>query len=259
MADISLRERLQPALLDRLTDTERQVFVTEVSALRERLTAAGVTEAMITNCLQANGFRAVEESGPVRQADAGKLWLTFVSVAGDVPADRVRALPLASRAGGTGVTLGDVTEVQVHARPNPTVEAPERRLISMRRLRELVQRDLGWLLNTSSLESTEDLDDYPEVRRSVLNFGLPSLAGRAAAGIDTAQAALRLAEALRAFEPRLTRITVRPDLSDERMDARTLSFTVDAELWGRPAPQHLQLRTSLDVESGDVSVVDAAG
>jgi predicted component of type VI protein secretion system len=43
------------------------------------------------------------------------------------------------------------------------------------------------------------------------------------------------------------------------MDALALSFIIEAELWGRPAPQFLQLRTSLDVESGDVSVVDAAG
>ncbi|HEV2703988.1 MAG TPA: type VI secretion system baseplate subunit TssE [Steroidobacteraceae bacterium] len=259
MADISLRERLQPALLDRLTDEERQVFVTEVSAIHERLGAANVTAAMITSCLHAHGFRAIEDSTAASHPTDGSLRLKFTSVAGNMPAEKIRALQLGSRPGGAWVTLGDVADVQVHARPNPTVEPAERRLISMRRLRELVQRDLGWLLNTSSLESTEDLDDYPEIRRSVLNFGLPSLAGRAASSIDASRAAQSLAEALRAFEPRLTRVTVTPDLSGDRMDARTLSFNISGELWGRPAPQYLQLRTSLDVESGDVSVVDSAG
>jgi len=259
MADISLRERLQPALLDRLTDEERQVFVAEVTADRARLLAAGISEAMITSCLQAHGFRTVEDAGAATPADAGTLRLVFSSQAGDMPADRIRALRLASRPGIAAPTLGEVAEVQVRARINTTLESPERRLISMRRLRELVQRDLGWLLNTSSLESTEDLDDYPEIRRSVLNFGLPSLAGRTAMGIDAMQAAQRLAEALRAFEPRLTRVTVTPDLSGERMDGGTLSFKIEAELWGRPAPQYLQLHTRLDVESGDVSVIDSGG
>jgi type VI secretion system protein ImpF len=259
MADISLRERLQPALLDRLTDEERQVFVAEVTASHERLAATGVTAAMITSSLQAQGFRATEESGPSAPHDAGTLRLIFTSVAGDIPADRVRAVRLTARPDRASMTLGEVADVRVRAKPNRTLESPERRLISMRRLRELVQRDLGWLLNTSSLESTEDLDDYPHVRRSVLNFGLPSLAGRTASGIDAAQAAQVLAAALRAFEPRLSRVTVTPELSGERMDAGALSFKIDAELWGHPSSQYLQLRTRLDVESGDVSLVETSG
>lgn len=259
MADISLRERLQPALLDRLTDEERQAFEAEVTVDHERLNAAGVTVAMITSCLQAHGFRGLDDSGPTRQGDAGTLRLSFTSVAGDMRAERLRALRLASRPDGASLTLGEVADVQVHAKPNRAIEPAERRLISMRRLRELVQRDLSWLLNTSSLESTEDLDHYPEVRRSVLNFGLPSLSGRTASGIDAAQAARVLAEALRAFEPRLTRITVTPELSGERMDAGALTFKIEAELWGHPTPQYLQLRTRLDVESGDASLVDSGG
>ena len=259
MADISLRERLQPALLDRLTDEERQAFEAQVTVAHDRLAAAGVTLAMITSCLQAHGFRGTDASGPPTQRDAGTVRLTFTSVSGDMRAERVRALQLVNRTGRPTLTLGDVADVQVHAKPNRTVEPPERRLIPMRRLRELVQRDLGWLLNTSSLESTEDLDDYPEVRRSVLNFGLPSLAGRTASGIDAVQAAQVLAAALRAFEPRLSRVTVTPELSGERMDAGALSFKIDAELWGHPSSQYLQLRTRLDVESGDVSLVETSG
>lgn len=259
MADISLRERLQPALLDRLNDDERQVFVAELTASRDRLDAAAVTEAMITNCLQAHGFRPVEDASAAAPRDGAVLQLVFTSAAGDMPAARVKALPLTNRPGSKPTTLGEVAEVQVRARLNRTIEAPERRLISMRRLRELVYRDLAWLLNTSSLESTEDLSDYPEVRRSVLNFGLKSLAGQTASGVDASQEARQISDAIRSFEPRLTRVTVTSELSADRMDAGTLSFKIEAELWGRPSPQHLMLRTRLDVESGDVTVVDAGG
>jgi predicted component of type VI protein secretion system len=37
-----------------------------------------------------------------------------------------------------------------------------------------------------------------------------------------------------------------------------LSFKIDAELWGQPVAQHLVLRTSIDVDTGDVRISDAS-
>src|SRR3546814_4276554 len=45
---------------------------------------------------------------------------------------------------------------------------------SARGLRESLLRDLGWLLNSRNLASVQDLSAYPEVARSVVNFGLRS-------------------------------------------------------------------------------------
>jgi predicted component of type VI protein secretion system len=39
----------------------------------------------------------------------------------------------------------------------------------------------------------------------------------------------------------------------------TLEFTIEAELWGQPTSQHLQLRTRIDTLSGDISVQEARG
>jgi predicted component of type VI protein secretion system len=36
-----------------------------------------------------------------------------------------------------------------------------------------------------------------------------------------------------------------------------LAFRIEAQLWGQPAPQHLVLRTSIDIDSGDVSIADS--
>jgi type VI secretion system protein ImpF len=93
----------------------------------------------------------------------------------------------------------------------------------------------------------------------VLNFGLPSLTGRAATSIDPEQAVQQFLQAIRVFEPRLSRVAVSPELSGDRMDTRTLSFRVEAELWGRPASQSVSLRTSLDVESGNIQLSDSGG
>ena len=60
---------------------------------------------------------------------------------------------------------------------NTQLESADRRAMSMRRLREAVLRDLGWLLNACGIDDVVDLERYPEVRRSVINFGLRSQAG----------------------------------------------------------------------------------
>jgi type VI secretion system protein ImpF len=257
-ADISLRERLQPALLDRLYDDERVVHLVELIVPHARLTGTTITVSTLANIMRSHGLRRVEGSVGSEDIAAPELRLQFTTAAGELPLARLKALTLPTGAGGS-VLLGDLGRFEVRTSVNQAQETSERRFVSMRRLRESVFRDLTWLLNTTNLETTEDLARYPEVQRSVLNFGLASLTGRVATSVDPALAAQRIAQGIRTFEPRLTRVTVTPELSAERMDMRTLSFKVDAELWGRPVPQHLVLRTRLDIDSGDLSVSEAAG
>lgn len=257
MADISLRERLQPALLDRLLDDERTVHVLTLTVPRARLEGTTVTVRTLVLLMQAHGLRRVDESAG-EGADPQQLELRFSAAAGDLPLARLKALPLAAGP-GRSVALGELASLAVATSINTAPESADRRFISMRRLRECVCRDLAWLLNTANLEGSEDLERYPEVQRSVLNFGLPSLTGRSATSIDPEIAVREFVQAIRVFEPRLSRVSVSPELSDDRMDARALSFRVEAELWGRPAPQGVSLRTSLDVDSGKVQLTDSGG
>jgi predicted component of type VI protein secretion system len=37
-----------------------------------------------------------------------------------------------------------------------------------------------------------------------------------------------------------------------------VAFQVEAELWGQPVSQHLVLRTSIDLNSGEIRVSEAA-
>jgi type VI secretion system protein ImpF len=257
MADISLRERLQPALLDRLLDDERSVHQLKLTVPRARLEGTGITVRMLVLLMQAHGLRRIDENGEA-PADQPDLCLRFSAAAGDLPLARLKALTL-PLAAGSSMTLGELAKLEVNTSINTAAESADRRFISMRRLREYVCRDLAWLLNTASLDTSEDLQRYPEVRRSVLNFGLPSLTGRSASSIDPEIAVRQFVQAIRVFEPRLSRVAVTPELATDRMDSRTLSFKVDAELWGRPAPQGVSLRTSLDVDSGTVSLTDSGG
>ncbi len=95
----------------------------------------------------------------------------------------------------------------------------------MRRLRECVLRDLGWLFNSLNLQSTQDLQPVPQVASSVLNFGLPSFAGRMASSIDPLESAEQLRRAVELFEPRLSAVRVKPQPSNEGSEATAHSIS----------------------------------
>ena len=128
-----------------------------------------------------------------------------------------------------------------------------------RRLRELVSRDLSLLLNASSMEALTDLEALPYVRTSVLNFGMPSLTGRMASSVSHDQLARILETVIRRFEPRLTRVRVTPEPPGEGAEIQEISFLVDAELWGQPAPHQVVLHTHIDTGSGKVRLSDLGG
>src|SRR4030095_2997094 len=68
--------------------------------------------------------------------------------------------------------------------PEQRQESREKRILSPNKLRESVRRDLTWLFNTPNLATVEDLDRFPLVAESVVNYGLPSLAGRTTSSVD---------------------------------------------------------------------------
>jgi type VI secretion system protein ImpF len=140
-------------------------------------------------------------------------------------------------------------------------ESQDKRVLPLRRLRAAVMRDLSWLLNSVNLETTEDLDSYPEVARSVLNYGLPELSGQSVAGLDQVAIERLLRQAILTFEPRILResLKVRAVTRRDRTRHHSIGFEVEGEMWAQPVPIHLLLRTEVEVESGDVTVLDESG
>ena len=55
MADLSLRERLQPSLLDRLVDDERLLTAFELSTSVAQMQRMGIAEGDFTQILAAQG------------------------------------------------------------------------------------------------------------------------------------------------------------------------------------------------------------
>jgi type VI secretion system protein ImpF len=145
--------------------------------------------------------------------------------------------------------------------PGKQEESREKRVISATRLRDCVARDISWLLNCVNLGNGAELEDYPEVARSVLNFGIPDLTGMALAGVDAAVLQRQLREALLAFEPRLTGSTLRVAVhaDGKRMDQQSLVFNIESEMWAQPIPMNLYLKTEVDLETGRISVSESLG
>jgi len=140
--------------------------------------------------------------------------------------------------------------------PNKTVESREQRVLSLARLREGVIRDLAWLLNAESMASRQQIGDYPDAIRSVINYGIPALAGGSSSGHDTEALERQVLEAIHTFEPRLIRntISVRCLLTESEMSNNTLKFAIEADLWAHPLPLHLYMHTEVDLDTGHFTV-----
>jgi type VI secretion system protein ImpF len=142
--------------------------------------------------------------------------------------------------------------------PGSKLESRDRRVISVRKLRECVLRDLAWLLNTTPLGQTQDLSGHPNAQASVLDFGIADLAGVTLSGVDPSELERRIKQAILRFEPRILRRTlqVRAVMPDDPLHRNALAFEIDGELWGQPMPTRLYLRSEIDLEDGSTTVVE---
>lgn len=143
--------------------------------------------------------------------------------------------------------------------PGKEAEPRERRVLSLRTLRDGVLRDLAWLLNTTSLLSCIDVPKLPHLSNSVLNYGVPGLSGNAISSLDLARLERSIRQAIWDFEPRLVRATVSVRaLSGASTDHNKLTFEIEADMWAQPYPERLFLKTELDFERGAVTLVESS-
>jgi type VI secretion system protein ImpF len=136
--------------------------------------------------------------------------------------------------------------------PASKTDTTEERVISLRRLRESVIRDLEWLLNTGCLQTSLELNDYPEVRRSVLNYGVPDISGVSAGSKDNASIEREIRQAIIDFEPRILPGTLKVDVAIDHteMSINTVTLQIQGELWWQPLPERFYLKAVLDPELG---------
>jgi len=102
-------------------------------------------------------------------------------------------------------------------------------------LRAEVRDNLAGLLNTVHMEATEDFSDAPEVRTSILNYGMPDLSRLTLGDVAVNDIGERIREAIVNFEPRVVPASIDARRDDEVDDATLqLRFLVYAELRAEP-------------------------
>jgi type VI secretion system protein ImpF len=140
---------------------------------------------------------------------------------------------------------------RVIASRRTTARAP----ISENELRDMVRTDLASLLNTTHLESAEDLSTVPHVRKSILNYGFPDLASRTVEENSINDIAKDVEAVLADFEPRLKRGSIRAkrdsSIPSEEMRA---NFVVSAELRTHPVNLRVEFVAEVELDSGKVKI-----
>ena len=138
--------------------------------------------------------------------------------------------------------------------PEERLERRESRVIAVRRLRELIRRDLAWLLNTTNQERRFG-EEFPNVATSTLNFGVQEVAGE----FDTGQRAVATREAIKLaierFEPRIVANSVRVDLRQpEDASDPLIYFDIRADMWAQPLPMELYMRSENNIVTGELKL-----
>jgi type VI secretion system protein ImpF len=143
--------------------------------------------------------------------------------------------------------------------PSVRSEPEERRVMSKSQLRQAVLRDLGWLFNATQPQPDWE-QRHPAIAGSVLNFGLPPLAGQRVSRLDVTELERTIAQAIIRFEPRLLpdTLSVHALAPTSVLDTHNMiEFEIRGHLWAQPVPLEVLLRTRLDLEAGQVEVRDA--
>lgn len=139
--------------------------------------------------------------------------------------------------------------------PESQKESRTERVISVKRYREGVLRDLIWLLNAKAHTTGDGLEEFPEAARSVLNFGTRDLCGRISSSMDLRTLEQDVAEALRRLEPRINAGSLAVTaVSGSQKFANGIAIEIRGDLWAYPVPEQLYIRTEIDLDTGKYTV-----
>jgi type VI secretion system protein ImpF len=117
-------------------------------------------------------------------------------------------------------------------------------------LRATVLRELSWLLNTTNLSAVQNLDAYPHVASSTLNYGLGDLAGKLAHRTTLQARAREMRDAVWRFEPRIAPRTLDIEPSQVSEHANSVTFLIRGDVSTAVAAMPVAFRTDIEIDTG---------
>lgn len=121
-------------------------------------------------------------------------------------------------------------------------------------LRATVLRELNWILNTTQFGAIQNLKPYPEVATSVLNYGVPDMAGKLLQRRAVENRAREIKQAIRRFEPRISpqRLDVTATAKDAKPNAVT--FVIRADVTSAVMALPVEFKTDVEIDTGSATL-----
>lgn len=141
--------------------------------------------------------------------------------------------------------------------PGRKTESPSDYTASASQIRDIIQRDLTYLLNTTNAEDLIDRDRYPDAAASTVNFGVRPLAGSYLSTRKWADIERIIRRAITDYEPRLIpeTVTVLPLMKEGASDEyNVLLFEIRAMINLKPYPMVLTVQSTVDLETNRMSL-----
>jgi type VI secretion system protein ImpF len=153
--------------------------------------------------------------------------------------------------GAAGSTTKEISRTSLRHYQIPDIER-----FNESALRTNIRRELAWLLNTTNFESTTDLTDYPQVKYSVVNYGVDDLAGKALSAATIKLRAMKILMAVRAFEPRIAPETLCVEPRDIPERENTLTYVVTGDITSAVNAVAVRYFTDVELDTGAATVRD---
>ena len=105
-----------------------------------------------------------------------------------------------------------------------------------------------------------DPGKFPYARKSVINFGLPALAGQTSSSLEVTDLERAVRQSILDFEPRILPASLRVRALEvgNFENHNVIGVEISGQLWSQPIPIDLLVRTEIDLETGQVEVTDLA-
>ena len=141
--------------------------------------------------------------------------------------------------------------------PSERSEPPEAYATTRAQMRHIIQRDLGYLLNTTNQADLFVEPSHTQVTSSCVNYGVPPLAGGYLSEKKWADIEAMIRQAIRHFEPRLMpgTLVVHPLLKEQASaHFNVLTFEISGFIQMQPYPMEFIVQSAVDLETNRIEL-----
>jgi type VI secretion system protein ImpF len=131
---------------------------------------------------------------------------------------------------------------------------PQGQRFTEKALRATVRRELAWLLNTTNFAAVIDLDPYPHIKTSVLNYGVPDLSGKSLNSRLIQQRAREIRAAITAFEPRINAASLEVEVAERVERENAVTYVIQADITTAIRAIPVKFRTDIEADSAAATV-----